>query len=148
GKTEYFFTGRGFFTDLGLENPTSHYDAIHDQSQQGRAFAYASRLLDDTTRVVAMSGVAIIKYDIPNNPGQIQTPGRNLTSAFGVTDFDSAKIDQRQLERNFYNVLALQKKLDGADWQIAYFSRYSDLHFRPDPIGDLFLNGVASDVYR
>jgi len=148
GKTDYFFTGRGFFTDLGLENPTSHYDAIHDQSQQGRAFAYASRLLDDTTRVVAMSGVAIAKYDIPNNPGQMQTPGLNLTSAFGVTDFDSAKIDQRQLERNFYNVLALQKKLDGADWQLAYFSRYSDLHFRPDLIGDLFLNGVASDVYR
>jgi hypothetical protein len=30
GRTEYFFMGRGFFTDLGLENPTPAINAIHD----------------------------------------------------------------------------------------------------------------------
>jgi outer membrane receptor protein involved in Fe transport len=148
GRTEYFFASRGFFTDLGLENPTSHYDAIHDQSQQGRAFGYASRLLDATTRLVAMSGVAIIKYQIPNNPGQPTVALAPSANPDPFADANSANIDQRQLERNFYNVLALQKKLDGADWQIAYFSRYSDVHFKPDPFGDLAFNGVASDVYR
>ena len=32
--------------------------------------------------------------------------------------------------------------------QVSYFNRYSQLHFYPDPIGDLVFNGVASDVYR
>src|SRR5262249_28607393 len=46
------------------------------------------------------------------------------------------------------NVIALQKKLSDADLQIAYFSRYSTVHFKPDLIGDLIFNGVASDVFR
>src|SRR5262249_11406039 len=32
--------------------------------------------------------------------------------------------------------------------QLAYFTRYSSVHFRPDEIGDLTFNGVASDVFR
>ena len=39
GRTDYFFTGRGFFTDLGLENPTPAINAIHDWTQQGRALS-------------------------------------------------------------------------------------------------------------
>jgi len=143
GRTEYFFTGRGFFTDLGLENPTASINAIHDQTQQGRAFGYLSTLLDDSTRLTTISGISIQKYQIPDRAG---LPPQ--FTAFGVSDFDSATLDQRQLERNFYNVIALQKKLDDADVQIAYFSRYSTLHFMPDPLGDLIFNGVSSDVYR
>jgi outer membrane receptor protein involved in Fe transport len=143
GRTEYFFTGRGFFTDLGLENPTPAINAIHDQTQQGRAFGYTSTLLDPTTRLTSISGISIQNYQIPNNPGQ---PPR--FTAFGISDFDSADLNQRQYERNFYNVIALQKKLTDADLQIAYFSRYSTVHFRPDLIGDLVFNGVASDVFR
>jgi outer membrane receptor protein involved in Fe transport len=143
GHTEYFFTGRGFFTDLGLENPTPAINAIHDQTQQGRAFGYTSTLLDATTRLTSISGISIQNYQIPNNPGQ---PPK--FTAFGISDFDSADLNQRQFERNFYNVIALQKKLTDADLQIAYFSRYSTVHFKPDLIGDLVFNGVASDVFR
>jgi outer membrane receptor protein involved in Fe transport len=45
-------------------------------------------------------------------------------------------------------VIALQKKSDNVDWQLAYYTRYSDLHFTPDPLGDLVFNGVASNVQR
>ena len=31
---------------------------------------------------------------------------------------------------------------------MSYFTRYNDLHFTPDPIGDLLLNGIASDITR
>jgi hypothetical protein len=143
GQTQYFVTGRGFFTDLGLENPTSAPNAIHDETQQGKAFAYTSTLLDETTRVVSITGIAVQKYQIPNNPGQ--TP---QFTAFGVSDFNSADLNERQLEQNFYSVLALQKKFEDGDMQVAYFSRYTTIHFRPDLIGDLVFNGVASDVYR
>ena len=141
--TEYFFTGRGFFTDQGLENPTPGVNAIHDQTQQGRAFGYTSTLLDATTRLTSISGISIQNYQIPNNPGQ---PPQ--FTAFGISDFDSADLNQRQFERNFYNVIAVQKKLNDADLQIAYFSRYSTLYFKPDPLGDLIFNGVSSDVFR
>jgi hypothetical protein len=45
-------------------------------------------------------------------------------------------------------VLALQKKLNDIDLQLAYFTRYSSVHFFPDPVGDLVFNGVAFNVYR
>ncbi|WP_347337315.1 TonB-dependent receptor domain-containing protein [Bradyrhizobium tropiciagri] len=50
--------------------------------------------------------------------------------------------------KNAYNVIAWQKSEGNFDAQLAYYSRYSDLHFVPDPVGDLFINNVASDVYR
>jgi outer membrane cobalamin receptor len=143
GRTEYFFTGRGFFSDLGLQNPTPAYNAIHDQTQQGRAFGYVSTLLDDSTRLTTISGVSIQKFQIPNNPGQMPA-----FTALGISDFNSANLNENQLERNFYNVIAVQKKLENTDLQISYFSRYSTVHFTPDVLGDLIFNGVASDVYR
>jgi len=45
-------------------------------------------------------------------------------------------------------VLALQRSVNGFDGQISYFTRYNNLHFIPDPVGDLFLNGIASDISR
>jgi outer membrane receptor protein involved in Fe transport len=38
--------------------------------------------------------------------------------------------------------------VNGFDGQISYFTRYNNLHFTPDPIGDLLLNGIASDISR
>ena len=90
-----------------------------------------------------MSGVSNGSYQIPNNPGQ--TPA---FTAFGVSNFDSSLLNERQNEFNQFNVLAYQKSVDGIDYQLSYFNRYSQLHFMPDTIGDLVFNGVASDVYR
>lgn len=143
GNTQYFVSGRYFGTGLGLENPTSSPSAIHDDSQQGRGFAYLSTVIDDTTRLTFIGGGSANNYQIPNNPGQ--TPG---FTAFGVSNFDSALLNETQRERNGFGVLALQKSINGFDLQLSAFSRYSTLHFTPDTIGDLVFNGVASDVYR
>jgi len=143
GNTQYFVSGRYFGTGLGLENPTSSPSAIHDDSQQGRGFAYLSTVIDDSTRLTFIGGGSANNYQIPNNPGQ--TPG---FTAFGVSNFDSALLNETQRERNGFGVLALQKSINGFDLQLSAFSRYSTLHFTPDTIGDLVFNGVASDVYR
>jgi len=87
--------------------------------------------------------VAIQKFQIPNNPGQPPA-----FTALGISDFNSANLNENQFERNFYNVIAVQKKLENSDLQISYFSRYSTVDFTPDVLGDLIFNGVASDVYR
>ena len=143
GQTQYFVSGRYFGSNLGIENPTPAYNAIHDNTSQEKGFLYLSTVLDPTSRLTFMSGVSNGSYQIPNNPGQ--TPA---FTAFGVSSFDSALLNERQSEFNQFNVLAYQKSGDGIDYQFSYFNRYSQLHFLPDTIGDLVFNGVASDVYR
>jgi outer membrane receptor protein involved in Fe transport len=143
GQTQYFVSGRYFGSNLGIENPTPAYNAIHDNTSQEKGFPYLSTVLDPSSRLTFMSGVSNGLYQIPNNPGQ--TPA---FTAFGVSSFDSTLLNERQSEFNQFNVLAYQKSGDGIDYQFSYFNRYSQLHFLPDTIGDLVFNGVASDVYR
>jgi outer membrane receptor protein involved in Fe transport len=143
GQTQYFMSGRFLQNNLGIENPTSSNEAIHDRTSQEKGFLYLSTILDPASRLTFMSGVSNGTYQIPNNPGQ--TPNFNVN---GVTDFNSALLTEHQNEFNQFNVLAYQKSVDDIDFQLSYFNRYSQLHFFPDPIGDLVFNGVASDVYR
>jgi outer membrane receptor protein involved in Fe transport len=146
GTTEYFFTGRGFTSNLGIENPTGSYSAIHDRTLQGNFFSYTSTVLDAQTRVSTIFGNTTNRFQIPNNPGQSFCCG--ITSAYGVTDFSSSNLNENQNEQNTFAVVALQKSVNGFDVQLAAFSRYSSLHFIPDPVGDILFNGIASDVYR
>jgi outer membrane receptor protein involved in Fe transport len=143
GQTQYFVSGRFLQNNLGIENPTPSNEAIHDRTSQEKGFLYLSTILDPTSRLTFMSGVSDGTYQIPNNPGQ--TPNFNVN---GVTNFDSALLNEHQNEFNQFNVLAYQKSVEDIDFQLSYFNRYSQLHFFPDPIGDLVFNGVASDVYR
>jgi outer membrane receptor protein involved in Fe transport len=144
GAVDYFFTGRYLMNDEGIENPTPSWDAIHDHTDQGFGFGYVSALIDNSTRLSWISGVTVQNFQIPNTPG--------LPPAFMVNGvppgFDSSRLNEHQFEQNYYDVIALQKKLENVDWQLAYFARYSDLHFHPDPVGDLVFNGIASDVER
>jgi len=143
GQTQYFVSGRYFGSNLGIENPTPANEAIHDRTAQEKGFLYLSTVIDPTSRLTFISGLSNGLYQIPNNPGQPS----NFT-AFGVSNFDSSLLNERQKELNQFNVVAYQKSGDGIDYQLSYFNRYSQLHFIPDQIGDLVINGVASDVYR
>jgi outer membrane receptor protein involved in Fe transport len=143
GQTQYFVSGRYFGSNLGIENPTPANEAIHDRTSQEKGFLYLSTAIDPTSRLTFMSGVSNGTYQIPNNPGQ--PGGFNVN---GVTDFDSSQLNEHQNEFNQFNVAAYQKSVDDIDFQVSYFNRYSQLHFYPDPLGDLVINGVASNVYR
>ncbi len=143
GNAEYFFTGRGFTSNLGIENPTDSRSAIHDRTYQGNFFSYTATVLDAQTRLATVFGNTTNRFQIPNNPGQ--TPG---FTTFGVSNFNSSLLNEKQAEQNTFGVVALQKSLNGLDLQLSAFSRYSTLHFIPDTIGDLVFNGIASDVYR
>ena len=143
GNTQYFVSGRFLQNNLGIENPTPSNNAIHDRTSQEKGFLYLSSVLDPTSRLTFMSGISNSTFQIPNTPGL--SPA---FTAFGVTNFDSTFLNEHQNEFNQFNVLAYQKSADDVDYQISYFNRYSQLHFFPDPIGDLVFNGVSSDVYR
>jgi outer membrane receptor protein involved in Fe transport len=139
GGLNYFASGSYQENDLGVENPISSRNAIHDHTRQYRAFGYVSDVLSDTSRITAFGGTSIGYFQIPNNPGQDAQFTLNGQSAF-----DSAKLDQNQREITHYGVVAYQYAGDALNFQIAPFVRYSQTRFTPDPQGgDLILAGVA-----
>jgi len=141
---QYYVTGRYLQTTEGIENPLPTLNAIHDFSQQEKGFAYMSTFVDPSTRLSLIAGTSTSSFQIPNVPNQPTM----LTSAFGVSSFNSAQLNENQDEDTQFAVLALQRSVNGFDGQISYFTRYDNLHFMPDPIGDLLLNGIASDISR
>ncbi len=145
---QYYFTGRYLQNTVGIENPTPAYNAIHDLTQQGRGFAFMSAFIDPTTRISLISGTAVNNFQIPNVPGQPIGQSGNVTNAFGATSFNSALLNENQTETTQFNVLSLQRSYDGFDGQLSYFTRYNKLQFTPDPIGDLLINGIASNISR
>ncbi|MDR3469844.1 MAG: TonB-dependent receptor [Xanthobacteraceae bacterium] len=142
GDTQYFVTGRGNWNSLGLENPTSSIDALHDHTGQGKFFGYVSTLLSDTTRLSIISGASYSKFQIPNNPNQ--TP----LGDFGPANYSSTNLNENEVDQYYFNMVALQTKGDVIDTQVSVFSRYAKVHFIPDVFGDLVFNDVASDVVR
>jgi outer membrane receptor protein involved in Fe transport len=146
---QYYFTGRYLQNTVGIENPTPSYNAIHDFTQQDRGFAYMSAIVDPTMRVSLIAGTAYNNFQIPNVPGApIGQSAVPVTNAFGVTSFNSAALNENQVEKTEFSVLSVQKSIDGFDGQLSYFTRYNELRFTPDPIGDLLINGIASNVGR
>src|SRR5207244_7039821 len=79
----------------------------------------------------------------PHNPGQ--TP---MFTDMGRSKFNSAALDETQVEQDAYAILTYQKKIDDFNMQASVFTRYSSVLFRPDNAGDLIFNGVASRVDR
>ena len=138
---QYFFTGSYLQTTEGIENPQPTLNATHDFSQQEKGFAYMSTFVDPYTRLSLMAGTATNDFQIPNVPNAPLFPGMTGT-------FDSSKLNENQYEDTQFGVLALQRSVNGFDGQLSYFTRYNNLHFTPDPVGDLLLNGIASDISR
>ena len=156
GKLNYFFDGSYDHNALGIENPTSSHNAIHDVTDQGKFFSYLSYVLDDTSRLNFMASASYSNFQIPNTPGlqndpaNFSAPGGNpWFSGGGIpTTFNSANVNENQNEQNYYGVVAYQKSAGKLNLQVAALGRDSSLHFKPDQTGDLFFNGVASDVSR
>ena len=150
GKLNYYFSGGYTQNTLGIENPTSSTNAIHDQTDQYRGFAYLSYVIDDTSRLSLIAGEAYNQFQIPNTPNQ--PPGMdeagNPFPVPGVTSFDSSALNEQQREQNNFEVLAYQKAIDDFNFQLSIFNSYSAVHFSPDETGDLFFNGVAGSLDR
>src|SRR5208282_3062935 len=120
--------------------------AIHDQTQQGKFFGYASTLLDESTRFSVISAASYSAVQIPNNPGQ--TPLGDFPVTMPLTTYDSSTLNENEYDTYAVTMAALQKHGTDGDAQLAVFSRYADVHFVPDIFGDMVFNDVASDVIR
>lgn len=147
GNLNYYADASYNHSSLGIENPTSSWSALHDVTDQYRVFTYLSYVLDDTSRISFMGSLSYVDFQIPNVPNQPVGTAPNGTQ-WVPGSFDSTKLDENQNEQNYYAVLAYQKSVGDLNLQIAGYGRNSSVHFKPDPVGDLFFNGVASDVDR
>jgi len=143
GRLTYYMTGSYLHNGIGIENPTRSSDPIHDDTDQFKTFDYLSYIIDDSSRFVLMLSGNYSNFQIPNNPGQ---PTAFVVN--GRDNFNSAKLDENQAENAAYGILTYQKKSDLFNMQASVFTRYSGVLFRPDEVGDLFFNGVASRVDR
>ncbi len=147
GTTSYFADASFDHNGIGIENPTPRATPIHDTANQTRTFAYVTKVLDDTSRLSFMGSASSSDFQVPNTPGL--PPGTSPTGAPWVLgSFDSAKLNETQNEQNYYGVVAYQRTAGDLNVQIAGYGRISGAHFKPDALGDLYFNGVASDVAR
>src|SRR5205809_1746357 len=142
-KLNYYYTANYLHDGIGIENPTRTANPIHNDTDQYKMFGYSSYIVDDTSRFVLLTSGYHGDFDIPNNPGQ--TP---QFTDMGRSTFNSAKLDETQVEQDAYAILAYQKKIDDFNMQASVFTLYSSVLFRPDNVGDLIFNGVASRVDR
>src|SRR6266436_1795883 len=143
GKFSYYVTENYLHDGIGVENPTRSSSPIHDDTDQYKFFGYFSDIIDETSRVTLLVSGNHSDFQIPNNPGQ--TPAFTVN---GRSTFDSAKLDENQSEDSAYEILTYQKKAGDLNFQASIFNRYSSILFRPDDVGDLIFNGVASRVDR
>ncbi|PKU26348.1 TonB-dependent receptor [Telmatospirillum siberiense] len=143
GTLNYFVTGSYLTNNEGIEPPTSALHPLHDHTDQGKGFGYFSYLLNPTNRLNVILGSSVGQFELPNNPGQSSSFSLN-----GAADLPSSRLKESQREENHYGTVALQGTMDDWGYQLAPYYRYSKLRFKPDTIGDLEYNGIASDVLR
>lgn len=145
GDWDFFVTGDFLHNRVGIENPTSAFNAQHDLSNQYHGLAHLTYTPDDSTRVSLIAGVSNAQFEIPNNPGQVPTLGLTVD---GLTRYDSTDLTEHQREITDFAILSLQRHFDTIDVQSSVFSRYSSLYFTPDPIGDLLFTGLAQTAAK
>ena len=126
GDTQYFFSGRGNWNNLGIENPTSSVNAIHDHTDQGKLFAYVSTLLDEFNAP---------QRDLGSVLQQIPDPQQSQSDA--ARRFWACYLQRLDTERKRDRPVLLQHRR-GSDQgrccrhPVSVFSRYARVHFIPD----------------
>ena len=141
GKLSYYVNGSSLHDDIGMANPTSSVRPLHDTTDQYKGFGYLTYLFDDTSRLSLIFSGTHSDFQLPNIPGQ------TASYQYGnLTTFDSSTLNENQTEQTYYGVLAYQKTASDLNFQLALSTRYSEVAYAPDPIGDLMFNGVAGQV--
>ena len=150
GDFNYFFSASHLSNNIGIENPTNASNALHDKTRQSKTFGDLSYFSDADTRLGLIFGTYNGRFQIPNNPGQIPVSSLGTLSdaGTGFSALPSSQLNENQREVNRFVVLSMQKSIGDLNFQGSYFHQYSELHYTPDPSGDLIFSGVGSDVLR
>ena len=150
GAFTYYLSGSYVTNNYGIEFPTPDRSNPHDQTRQAKSFGNFSYYVGDDTRLGFLFGTYNGKFQIPVNPNQ--QPAFSLTgfsnADTGFSTLPSSQLNQNQTEVNRFFVGTLQRSIGAFDYQVSAFHQYSNLHYKPDPQGDLIYLGTASDTLR
>jgi outer membrane receptor protein involved in Fe transport len=141
GDFEYFISASHDHNDLGIDNPTSSAAAVHDATDQERAFSYLSYRLNNDSRLTLLLNASASTFQIPDTPG--------LSPVFTVSGTplaDSSSINEHQTEQNYYSVLSYQTTVGSLSAQVSAYTRFTTILFTPDDVGDLLFDGVVAGV--
>ena len=141
GNFDYFVSGSYRQTGLGIENPAPTSDPLHDFANQGKAFGYFAWQLDDTSRLSMLLNGSYGHFQIPDLAGK---PA--LFTDGGITNANSANINESQNEQDYYTTISYQKTADRLSFLVAGFTRYGQINFNPDQSNDLIFSGVAGAI--
>jgi hypothetical protein len=147
GALSYFADASYDHNAIGIENPTSSSTPIHDDSDQFKTFEYLSYILDRTSRITFMASASYSNFQVPDTPG-VPAGTSPDGSPWLPGSFDSSRLNENQNEQNYFGVATYQKSEGDLNYQVSAFGRDSSVRFTPDPVGDLYFNGVASEVDR
>jgi outer membrane receptor protein involved in Fe transport len=143
GKIDYFAAGQYIHNGLGIDNPTSSFTPIHDDTDQWYGLTKVTGIVDENTRLSFIAGGASSSFQIPNSP--FVAPSFTVN---GVNSWNSSILDQRQWEQTYFAIASLQKSYENINFQLSAFTRYSSLLYQPDAFGDLLYNGIAPRTKR
>ena len=143
GNIDYYAAGQYMSNGIGIENTTPSYWPIHDQTSQWYALGKVTGIVDENTRLSFIAGGVNAAYQIPNTPGR--APENTVN---GIANWDSSILDQRQWENTYFGLASLQKSYQNFNLQFSGFTRYSELSYQPDALGDLLYNGIAPYAKR
>lgn len=143
GNFNYYVSGDLLENGIGIENPTSSNNPIHDQTRQAHGFAYLEDIIDPTSKISLILGGYQGSFQIPDNPGQAPA-----FQYLDQTDFNSALLNETQQESNDFAALSYIKSTVDYGFQLSAFIRDSRLAYRPDEVGDLMFYGLAQDAIR
>ena len=150
GKLDYFTTLSFTRNNIGIENPSNTFRAIHDVTEQEKAFAYLSYHLDDASRITLLTSASYAGFQIPNSFKTFDTTSPDYTTLYnvaGVNPHDPsmnwANLNDNQAEQNYYAVLSYQRTTEKLNLQVSPYFRYGRIDYTPDHDRDLIYQGVS-----
>ncbi|GEL65265.1 hypothetical protein KBA01_25510 [Kozakia baliensis] len=150
GKLDYFTTLSFTRNNIGIENPSDTFRAVHDVTEQEKAFSYLSYHIDDISRVTLLTSASYADFEIPNSFKTFDVNSPDYTTIYDVAGINPhdpsmhwSKLDDSQTEQNYYAVLSYQRTKDKLNIQASPYFRYGRIDYTPDPARDLVYQGVS-----
>ena len=138
GKLEYFGNLTYDRNNIGIENPTSSHDALHDRTTQYSGFGGLTYRIDDQSKLILLSGASNRQFQIPNTPGQL--PQFTLMNAPPIP---SSALNENQNEQRYFAILGYERHFDNLTIRPSLFYSYDRILYTPDAVGDLLYQSVA-----
>lgn len=163
----YYVSGDFLQDDHGIDAVTPKYNQIHDDTIQEHGFVYLDKIVNSASKVSFIASTFQGQFQIPNNPRQPTLFGGSGPAAIptcgnpscapptpadgtiaGVPNYNSSALTEHQVEGNSFGILSYLRTEQDFDFQVSAFSKYGDLHFHPDSLGDIFFNGISQNALR